>query len=93
MATANEGWQLTEAHRVEIDWDRREPVSMAVQVALSDARNESPTELDPLADYVDPEAIEQFFAGDVTDVADRNLTFTYDGSHVYVDGAGYVLVD
>lgn len=91
MATADEGRTQAGAHRVEIDWDGREPVSLAVQIALSDARDEPPTELEPLANYVDPDAIEEFFGDD--DVADRTLAFAYDGHRVRVDGAGFVLVD
>ncbi|WP_435070295.1 HalOD1 output domain-containing protein [Haloplanus sp. C73] len=78
-------------HRVDIDWERREPVSSAIQTALSDVENSAAVELDPLADYVDPDALEAFFSG--TDDAARNLSFAYGDYTVYVDGAGYVRID
>lgn len=80
-------------HRSEIDWDRREPVSHAVQAALSNVEDCSAMELDPLADYVDPDALEAFFAGDSAELAERSLTFEYTEHTVHVDGAGRVLVD
>ncbi|MFB6101876.1 MAG: HalOD1 output domain-containing protein [Haloplanus sp.] len=83
----------TASHRVDIDWSRREPVSFAVQGALSQVEDCAPTEIDPLADYVDPDALEAFFTGEESELASRSVTFEYDGHTVYVDGAGYVLVD
>ena len=80
-------------HRSEIDWDRREPVSHTVQAALSDVEDCSATELDPLAEYVDPDALEAFFAGTPAERANRSLTFEYDDHTVHVDGTGRVIVD
>jgi len=80
-------------HRSDIDWDRREPVSHAVQAALSDVEDCSAMELDPLADYVDPDALEAFFTGEPAELTGRSLTFEYNEYTVHVDGAGHVLVD
>ncbi|MFC7256259.1 HalOD1 output domain-containing protein [Haloplanus litoreus] len=80
-------------HRSEIDWDRREPVSFTVQAALSDVEGCAPTDLDPLADYVDPDALEAFFTGTPDELAVRSLTFEYDDHTVHVDGAGQIIVD
>lgn len=80
-------------HRSDIDWARREPVSFTVQTALSDVEECAPTELDPLADYVDPDALEAFFTGAPDERAARNLTFEYNDHTVHVDGAGQVIVD
>jgi hypothetical protein len=80
-------------HRVDIDWERREPVSSAIQTALSEVENCAAIELDPLADHVDPDALEAFFSGADDDVAARNLSFAYGDYTVYVDGAGYVRID
>jgi hypothetical protein len=80
-------------HRTEIDWDRREPVSVAVQVALSDVEECEPIELNPLADYIDPDALEAFFRGTPDELTTRSLTFEYGDHLVHVDGRGKVIVD
>ena len=83
----------TTPHQLEIDWDRREPVSFTVQTALADVEGCSAVDLDPLADYVDPDALEAFFCGSPAEVATRNLSFDYEGYTVHVDGTGYVRIN
>jgi hypothetical protein len=80
-------------HRLEIDWDRREPVSFTVQSALGDIEGCSAVDLDPLADYVDPDALEAFFSGPAAAVATRSLSFEYEGYTVHVDGTGHVSIN
>jgi len=83
----------TTPYRLDIDWDRREPVSFAVQTALGDVEDRSPVDLPPLADYVDPDALEAFFSGSPDEVATRRLTFEYEGYTVTVDGTGHVRIN
>ena len=93
-ATGDEKATVTAApHQHEIDWDRREPVSFAVQAALGELEDCSPTDLAPLADYVDPDALEAFFSGPPAEVATRSLTFDYEGYTIHVDGSGQVRID
>lgn len=93
-ATGDENTAVTTAsHQYDIDWDRREPVSFAVQSALGELEDCSPTELAPLADYVDPDALEAFFSGTPSEVATRSLTFEYESYTVHVDGGGRVHID
>jgi hypothetical protein len=92
-ATGGEKTAATSSNRFDIDWERREPVSFAVQAALGSVKDCSAVDLDPLADYVDPDALEAFFSGPRTDVATRSLSFEYEGHSVYVDGAGHVLIN
>ncbi|MFB6195614.1 MAG: HalOD1 output domain-containing protein [Haloplanus sp.] len=80
-------------NREEIDWSRREPVSMAIQQALDHVEDRPATDMAPLADYVDPDALEAFFTGDPDELATRSVTFEYEDQTVHVDGAGYVLID
>jgi hypothetical protein len=80
-------------HRTEIQWERREPVSHTVQEALREVEGCSATDLDPLAEYVDPDALEAFFTGTPAELARRGLTFEYVGHTVHVDGSGQVIVD
>jgi len=93
-ATGDKNATVTAApNQYTIDWERREPVSFAVQAALVEIEDCSPTELAPLADYVDPDALEAFFSGPSADVATRSLTFEYEGYTVHVDGGGRVCID
>jgi len=95
MSTTNDGdaTATTVPHRHPIDWDRRESVSFAIQAALSELEDCPPTDLTPLADHVDPDALEAFFSGPPADVSTRSFTFEYDDYTVRVDGGGHVLVD
>ena len=93
-ATGDETTTVTTIpHRREIDWDRREPISFAVQTALGDVEGCSAVDMDPIADYVDPDALEAFFKGSPAEVASRSLTFEYEDHTVHVDGAGHVRVN
>ncbi|WP_251343844.1 HalOD1 output domain-containing protein [Haloplanus halophilus] len=93
-ATSDESVRMgSTPHRAEIDWDRREPVSFTVQAALGDVENCDPVDLDPLADYVDPDALEAFFRGTPAELSERSLTFEYEDHTVHVDGAGQVVVE
>lgn len=91
-ATGDEN-PTTAPYRLDIDWDRREPVSFAVQAALGDVEDRSPVDLAPLADYVDPDALESFFSGPPSEVAARRVSFEYEDHTVTVEGAGRVRVD
>jgi len=91
-ATGEKNTTTTAPHQLEIDWDRREPVSFTVQTALADVEDCSPVDLAPLADYVDPDALEAFFGGSPAEVATRSLSFDYQGHSVHVDGAGHVRI-
>jgi hypothetical protein len=99
MSTGNEAearGETTSAetpHRTDIDWSRRDPVSLAVLRAVGDVEGRDPADLPPLAGAVDPDAIEAFFADDPAEMTDRHLGFAYAGHDVRVDGAGHVFVD
>jgi len=93
-ATGDKNTTVTAApHQTDIDWDRREPISFAVQKALGEIEDCSPVDLRPLADCVDPDALEAFFSGPSSEIAGRSLSFEYEDYTVYVDGAGYVSID
>jgi hypothetical protein len=77
--------------RVAIDWTRREPVTLAVQRAVGDVTNCAQTDLPPLADYVDPDALEALFGDDVPD--DRRFSFRYADHEICIEGTGHVIVD
>ncbi|WP_338742161.1 HalOD1 output domain-containing protein [Haloplanus salilacus] len=79
-------------HRETIDWSRREPVSSAVLTSVQSVDGRSPQELDPLAHYVDPDALEALFAGSDGESTSRHFSFEYDEYIVHVDGAGHVSI-
>lgn len=94
MATTGEqatGHPDAVRHRETIDWSHREPVSSAVLAAVQSVDGRSPRELDPLAHYVDPDALEALFTG-ADEPTPRQFSFEYDGHTVHVDGAGHVSV-
>lgn len=66
-----------------------ERVTEAVVSAVAEEANVSPLELEPLADAVDPDALNALFDGG-TAVA---VEFTYHGFAVSVSGDGRVSVD
>ena len=57
------------------------PMSDAVVTGVAAARETSPLELPPLADTVDPDALNTLFAADRTSC---RVTFRYAGCHVLV---------
>jgi hypothetical protein len=73
---------------------RRYPISAAVVDAVSEAVGEGPTSLAPLAERIDPDALESLFddSGGPNAPAERLLVFRYCGCTVAVDGDGEVSV-
>lgn len=56
-----------------------EPASTATVLAVAEATGEAPTDLPPLAEAVDPEALDDLFS---SAGPDTRLTFSYDGVRV-----------
>jgi hypothetical protein len=95
MATTGEratGRGETSRHREPIDWTSREPVTSTVLSAVQSVDDRSIGEFDPLAHYVDPDALEALFADGADTSPSRQVSFEYDGHTVHVDGAGYVSI-
>lgn len=66
-------------------------ISLRVIDALADATNTDASELEPLYDVVDPEALDQLFRSDSG--GDVRVEFEYHGMLVDVRGDGTVTVD
>jgi hypothetical protein len=86
---------MTETRRasMEVETPNRTP-SMAVIEAVADARGVDPLQLEPLANAIDPEALDRFFAhtyGGRPRAVGR-LTFEVAGCEVTVTGADEVSV-
>ena len=72
-----------------------EPLSETVVMAVADAKDRAPTDLPPLHDVIDPDALDALFA-DTLDGRTRSggrLAFEYCDCDVAVLGRGKVLVD
>lgn len=72
------------------DWSSTSP-STAVVETVAVARDCEPTMLDPLYEYVDPEALDTFVRSSESP-ADARVSFDYDGLTVTVRGSGDVVV-
>lgn len=84
-----------------VDWDSgvadsasttsAQPPSTRVAFRLAAESEQSIDDLRPLADSIDPEALDGLFAGRSAD--DAYVNFRHDGYAITVTGAGEVLVD
>ncbi|WP_224270901.1 HalOD1 output domain-containing protein [Haloprofundus salinisoli] len=69
-----------------------ENASDAVVMAVADARNADPLELDPLYDTIDPDALDAIFSSSDSAHPSVELEFDIGGCHVTVRGTGEILV-
>jgi hypothetical protein len=68
-------------------------VSTAVVLALAETMDASPLEMEPLANYVDPDALDELFGENGTTELDRgSVTFTCGDYQIAVDAAGTITV-
>lgn len=78
--------------RMHVDLSGTETLDSAVTCAVSRATGVSVTDLSPLYEYMDPDALHEF----VTSMRDRqtetSVTFEYEGHDVRVRGDGEILV-
>lgn len=83
----------TNTHRIWLDWSRTEPVSTLVVAAVAKAAGVDTTDLEPLYDAVDPEALDELFKPTgSTGRMINSLSFPYSGHLVTVHGDGKVAV-
>lgn len=68
-----------------------EPPSTRIALQLAEATGEPVDELEPLAETVDPEALDALF--EAGSQPDAHVTFTHEGYAVTVTGDGDVLID
>lgn len=79
---------------VRVAWDETDSVSTAVVEAVATANGRDPLEMPPLYDALDAGSLDDLMASDRTDVQ-RNVSvsFSYDGTFVWVDSGGTIEVD
>lgn len=66
-----------------------EPPSRAVVRAVADVTDRDPTDMEPIAETIDPEAIDEMFTRSSDDVA--TLTLLYEGCRIEVDDDAVVV--
>ncbi|MFD1646843.1 HalOD1 output domain-containing protein [Haloarchaeobius litoreus] len=77
---------------MEYEIDRDEPVSRAVVRAVSAVEGRDPCSLRPLAEIVDPDALDRLFEPqhDGTPRTGGRLSFVYHGQRITVDNGEYL---
>lgn len=92
--TTSDGAESTNRSAVEYERGTDETASEAVVTALSSAMEVPRTELDPIYDAIDPDALDSLFRsnGDAPPQFDGQVGFYYDDHRVRVDSDGTVLV-
>lgn len=82
----------TETFSVNHDWERDEPISTVVVKMVSSLEDVPPTALDPLHDYVDPDALDRLVAPkrDGQQRTGAYAAFRFEGYDVTVSGDGQI---
>lgn len=77
------------------DWGSDEPISYTVVMALAAVRGTDPTELPPLYDSIDVDALDELFAPSPADDADGDgsITFTHADHEVVIYADGWITID
>jgi len=78
--------------RMQADWSGSETLDSAVTCAISRATGVSVTELAPLYEYMDPDALHEFVASMRDRETETSITFQYEGHDVTVRADGEILV-
>jgi len=74
--------------RGSFDWTDAETVSAAVVAAVGSVAGKSATELPPLYDAVDPDALDALFDRANGDGQLRTVAFSFDGHRVVLEASG-----
>lgn len=84
----------TGTYRATVDWGRTDPVSGRVVAVVADVLGVEPSALEPLADSVEPDALDDLFRPRESGGrrADGLVRFRFNGRDVIVDGRGEVVV-
>lgn len=79
-------------HIVEFDPDTAESVTTQLASAVADATDREVTELPPLGEWVDCDALEQLFDGH-EHRAELSVSFDFEGCQVFVSSVGRIVVE
>lgn len=79
-------------HIVEFDPDHAESVTTQLASAIADATGSEVTELPPLGEWVDCDALEQLFDGH-EHRAELSVSFDFENCQVFVSSVGRIVVE
>lgn len=84
----------TESYHLTYDWRVSEPLSTLIITAIADITGNAPTDLEPLYDRIDPDALDRLFSPnpDGSLGAAGPVTFTFHGHEVTVERHGHVVI-
>lgn len=75
------------------DWGQRESVQAAVIDTIAAVTNQEPTEMEPLAEFIDPDSLDSLFAPTPSTPRNRGtVRFQYQDCMVVVSAEGSVTV-
>lgn len=82
----------TKTFTLEHDWQRDEPISTVIVKIIASLEDVAPTHLEPLHDYVDPDALDRLVAPkrDGTPRTGAFASFRFEGYDVTVSGDGQI---
>lgn len=89
---AESGTDCANKHIVEFDPDQTESVTTQLATAVADATDRNVTELPPLGEWVDCDALEQLFDGH-DDATELSVSFEFEHCQVFVSNVGRIVVD
>ena len=78
--------------RMQTDWSGSETLDSAISCAISRATGAAVTDLAPLYEYMDPDALHAFVASMRDRERETSITFEYEGHDVTVRADGEILV-
>lgn len=78
--------------RVQANWSGTETLDSAVTCAVSRATGVPVTELAPLYEYMDPDALHEYVVSIRDRQVETSVTFEYEGHDVQVHANGEILV-
>ena len=78
--------------RVQTDWSDTDTLDSAVACAVSRATGAPMTELAPLYEYMDPDALHEYVVSMRESDSETSVTFEYEGHDVRVRSDGEILI-
>lgn len=83
----------TSTYRLHYDWQGDESVTTVVSTGVAAITNTPPTELDPLFEILDPDALNQLFSStNGPSRGDGRVSFQFNDCTVIVDATGEIAI-
>ena len=91
-AWSSEPWPGT--YHAQHDWECSEPLSTTVMKAVAEAIDEDPTEMDPLYERFDPDALDGLFRprSNGTPPSGGHVSFTFKEHRVFIQSDGHIAI-